>query len=240
VRVPAFTPTAIDAIAGILYPPRCFLCLGPLASPREGVCPACRAGMRRIGRSHPLRVEGGSRLRSGGDIDDFLALFLFEKRGPLQGALHLLKYSGMHSLGVWLGRELGAAVAADPEFDAGALLVPVPLHPARLRERGFNQAENICEGIAAVTGMPVAARILERARNTPSQTTLKFHQREENVRGAFRVGRRKEGPIRGKTVVIVDDVMTTGSTLVECGRALHGAGAARVIAATVAVADHAA
>jgi ComF family protein len=196
--------------------------------------------MRRIGPSHPLRVEGASRLRSGGEIDDFLALFLFEKRGPLQGALHLLKYSGMHSLGVWLGKELGVAMAEDPVFGSADFLLPVPLHPARLRERGYNQSGKICEGIAAVTGMPVLTAALVRSRNTPSQTALGLHEREDNVRGAFRFKPRHGGGVAGKAVVLVDDVMTTGATLLSCAGALRDAGAARVLAATVAVADHAA
>jgi ComF family protein len=238
-RVPSFAGPVVTAVAGLIYPPLCNICLCPLASAIDGVCPACRDSMRRIDRRHPLRMEGESKLAAGGAIDAFLAAFLFEKKGPLQSALHLLKYSGMHSLGVWFGREVGEAMRDDPAFGSADRLVPVPLHPARLRERGYNQAERICAGIAGVTGVPVAARALARARNTPSQTTLKIHEREENVRGAFRAGARCAEAVRGKTVVLVDDVMTTGSTVIACALVLRAAGAAKVLAATVAVADRA-
>jgi ComF family protein len=236
-RVPSFIVPAFDAVAGILYPPLCLLCSGPVPSTRGGVCARCHAAMRRIDRGHPLAAEGGSKLSAGGAIDGFLPLYLFEKQGPIQSALHLLKYSGMHSLGVWFGRELGGAIADDPAFAAADALVPVPLHPARLRERGYNQAERICAGVAGVSGLPVRPGALARARNTPSQTTLKLHEREENVRGAFRVRERDAAKVRGGAVVLVDDVMTTGSTLVSCARALRDAGARSVLAATVAVAD---
>lgn len=239
-RIPSFLGPAVSAVAGILYPPLCPVCLAPPASPRQGVCDVCRGSMRRIDAGHPLRTEGASKLSAGGAIDGFLAPFVFEKEGPLQSALHQLKYSGMHSLGVWFGREVGAAIAADPAFGAADALVPVPLHPARLRERGYNQAERICAGIAVVSGLPVHSRVLARARNTPSQTTLKIHEREENVRGAFRTKPRAAAQVRGAAIILVDDVMTTGSTLVSCALALRAAGAGSVLAATVAVADHAA
>jgi len=238
-RVPTFAVPAIDALAGVLYPPRCFLCLGPIASPRDAVCPVCRGSMRRIESSHPLVAEGTLRLRAGGGIDGFLGLYLFEKRGPIQAALHQLKYSGMHSLGVWFGRDLGGAIAADPDLSAAGLLVPVPLHQARLRERGYNQAERICTGIAAMTRMPVVTAALVRSRNTPSQTALTVSERGKNVQGEFRIVRGKEGAVRGRTVLLVDDVLTTGSTMIACAHALRGAGAQSVLAATVAVADHA-
>ena len=175
-----------------------------------------------------------------GHIEGLSAAYVFEKRGPLQSALHLLKYAGMHSLGVWLGRELGGAIRSDPAFAGAGVLIPVPLHGARLRERGYNQSERICAGIALATGLSVAAGALVRTRNTRSQTELTHREREENVHGAFALRRGCGGrEVRGRVVVLVDDVITTGSTLASCAAALRDAGARTVLAAAVAVAEHA-
>jgi len=106
-----------------------------------------------------------------------------------------------------------------------------------MRERGYNQSEIICAGVARMTGQRVEPRVLRRLRNTPSQTSLTLRRREENVRGAFAPRRGAEKLVRGQGVILVDDVLTTGSTLGECARTLAAAGAARVLVASVALAE---
>lgn len=227
----------LAAAADLFYPPLCLLCRQPPPNPRDRLCVACRGTMWPVPGDHPLLLEALSRLVSGGLVDGFIPLYLFERHGSLQQALHLLKYSGMHSLGVMFGRELGARMQATFDGASADFLIPVPLHSARLRERGYNQSERICAGIREMTGTPILTGTLLRTRNTPSQTALTLHEREANVRGAFRVAKRRESLLRGTSVVLVDDVMTTGATLIGCAGALRAAGAARVIVATVAVAD---
>lgn len=237
--MPSFIRSIPAAVAGLLYPPLCPVCLATLPPRGEAFCPACRAAMTPAGAGHPLVAGAARRFAAAGGPDGFTALYLFEERGPLRPALHLLKYSGMHSLGTWFGRRLGAAVRDDPALSLAEVLVPVPLHPARLRERGYNQAERICAGLGSVTGMPTAARAVVRSRNTPTQTSLGLREREANVRGAFRVPARERRSVAGKTVLLVDDVTTTGATLAACTAALRGAGAGPVFAAAVAVAERA-
>jgi ComF family protein len=108
---------------------------------------------------------------------------------------------------------------ATPElkFDC---VVPVPLHPARLRERRFNQSEFIAQRVARRLGAPCRPGLLRRERDTPTQVGLTANQRRLNVRGAFKV----TGEVKGKTVLIVDDLMTTGSTLLACAATLRRAG----------------
>jgi ComF family protein len=117
---------------------------------------------------------------------------------------------------------------------AGDVVVPVPLHPARLAERGYNQAALLGAAAAAELGVPLLARGLARTRDTPQQARLDRAARRANVAGAFRARAR----LRGKRVVLVDDVATTGSTLAACTRALLDAGAASVTALVVARAEH--
>jgi ComF family protein len=156
----------------------------------------------------------------------------------LRELIHLLKYGGVRPAANVLGRMLAEAIAtlesdlpADP-----VVLVPVPLHRSRLRQRGFNQAELIAR--AAMKLSPARDRLrlcagaLERKRETASQIGLTSHQRRENLRGAF--GMAQHDSVKGREVLVVDDVYTTGATVSECARVLRRAGATKVWVATVA------
>lgn len=169
---------------------------------------------------------------------DLLSLYYFEKEGTLQSIIHQLKYDGMTTLGVELGRKLGeklrerAAVGIDG-------VIPVPLHSTKLRERGYNQSEYIARGIREVTGIPVYSSLLQRHKYTTSQTQLNATERKENVGDAFSVNKRYLVDIHGKTFLIVDDVITTGATIEACAEVLMKNGAAKAFAGSVALAEHA-
>jgi len=234
--LPSAPVRALEAVVDFLYPPRCLVCPSALTDRTEGVCAPCWSSIARIGPSHPAWVESESSLSSDGLVDGLHALFLFEKRGVLQQTLHLLKYGGMHSLGVRLGAELGFSLVASGLVPGVDAVIPVPLHGAKLRERGYNQSERICAGIRAVTGLSAERRALVRTRHTRSQTTLTVHEREANVRDAFGVARGGGKSVRDATLLLVDDVLTTGATLRSCALALKEAGARSVVCATVAIA----
>jgi ComF family protein len=155
----------------------------------------------------------------------------------LRELIHLLKYGGVRPASNVLGRMLAEAIAAlEPSFPAQSIaVIPVPLHRTKLRQRGFNQAELIAR--AAVKGfnparLRVSAAVLERKRDTASQIGLTTHQRRANLRGAFGVVRPEI--VKGREVLVVDDVYTTGATVSECARVLRRAGATKVWVATVA------
>ena len=158
--------------------------------------------------------------------------------GGLRDLIHLLKYHGVRPAANVLGRML-AEVIGHLEFAFGSAkiaVVPVPLFPAKLKQRGFNQSELAAK--IALKLIPSRERygletdVLQRIRETQSQTGLTRHQRRENLRGAFRI--MYPGKISGGEVLLVDDVFTTGTTVSECARVLRRAGAARVWVATVA------
>jgi ComF family protein len=159
--------------------------------------------------------------------------------GELRELLHLLKYEQVRPAADVLGRCLAAAIQQlRPAFDqTPPLVVPVPLHARKRRERGFNQTELIGRSAIkhlAAQGMPleISTRLLKRQRATSSQTGLTRHQRRANLRGAFTLGHRDA--IRERDILVVDDVYTTGTTISECARLLVRGGAKRVFVATVA------
>lgn len=147
--------------------------------------------------------------------------FLFNP--ALREIIHHLKYSDRVSLAKPLGDLLAECLRREPF--TGDLVIPVPLHRSRERQRGFNQAELI----AARLGRPMSTRLVRRRKNTPSQTGLTRNQRIRNLAAAFEV----RGEVKG-SVIVVDDVYTTGSTVSELARTLKRAGAERVEVLTVA------
>lgn len=158
--------------------------------------------------------------------------------GGLRELIHLLKYASVRPAAAVLGRMLEEAIAGlEGDFSDNVIaVVPVPLHRVKLRQRQFNHAELIARAAIRISEQSarfqLCSGILERRRETSSQTGLTSHQRRENVRGAFDVP--KPELVRGREVLVLDDVYTTGATVSECARVLRRAGATRVWVATVA------
>jgi len=156
----------------------------------------------------------------------------------LRELIHLLKYNGVRPAANVLGRMLAEAVEDLQPFFCGneIVIVPVPLHSGKLRQRGFNQSELIARAALklkpASLGLQLGAGLLQRRRETKSQIGLSRHQRRENIRGAFVVAKPDE--VNGREILLVDDVFTTGTTVSECARVLRRAGASKVYVATVA------
>lgn len=141
--------------------------------------------------------------------------------------LHAFKYSSNLALIEVLAKPLAQFAAGDPKPD---FLLPMPLHPGRLKERGFNQSLEIAKPISRWLDIPLAADACRRTRDTPPQAGLKLRERRRNIRGAFAC----DLDLSGKSVAVLDDVMTTGATLEELSRALRRRGAATISAWVVA------
>lgn len=151
---------------------------------------------------------------------------------PVQRLIHMLKYQGRVSAGHVLGTALGRSLAEDDLAAADCVLVPIPLHGSRQRERGYNQSALIARAAGAALGLPVWQRALLRTRATPTQTALGLPERAANVEGAFRVN--QANGVCGRTVLLIDDVITTGATANACTKALLGAGVKEVLVAAAA------
>ncbi len=153
--------------------------------------------------------------------------------GALKDIILLFKYRKLSILGRGLAGIAGEALGGDGELWTGVdALVPVPLHPRRKRERGFNQSRVLASELGKIMKVGVCEGALVKVRNAPPQTSLDGRERAGNVRGAYRVA--KEECVRGKVLLLADDVYTTGATIGECSRALLEAGAKEVRAVTLA------
>lgn len=206
----------VSWLADLLAPPVCAACDARL--PRRSVfCAACAHAV--------VHAEAQPAID---DVPPLVAFALFG--GAVADALRRLKYGGRSDLAVPLGHL--ARRAARSARVLADVVIPVPLHPARLAERGYNQAALLGAEVAEELGVPLSARALSRTRHTPQQARLDRASRLGNVAGAFRV--RTPVQVRGRRVLLIDDVSTTGATLAACAAALREAGAATVTALVVA------
>jgi ComF family protein len=229
-----------DAVLSVLLSPSCAACGAPLERPTQGaVCPACWLAIRPL--THPLCDACGDPLPSWRVISLTACICprcrrthprvsrsraIGEYDGSLRSIVHAFKYDGRRSLALPLAarmRDTGRNV-----LEGADAIVPVPLHAARRRERGFNQAHDLARHL----GLPVV-NALRRIRPTAPQVSLAAARRHANVRGAFRAT-RAAGCLAGTIVVLVDDVSTTGATLEACARVLDEVGAREVRALTAA------
>ncbi len=234
--LPPGTSCILASLYEFLFTPICCHCEAPLAFGERFLCGRCSGTLLLLEPSDPFYLEARRRLTGDGTFDHLVSLFRFEKGAPIQSLLHELKYGGQMGVGLVLGRRLGSAVGSvlDPGEFSGC--VPVPLHPVRRRERGYNQCALLCRGLAGATGVPGMESLLKRTRPTPSQTSLGVGERMANVDGAFACRRRAGRRIAGGSLLLVDDVLTTGATLRACGMVLRRAGVRRLVACTTAIA----
>ncbi|CAN5792608.1 ComF family protein [soil metagenome] len=212
------------AFLDLLLPPVCPGCR------REGevLCAACRSHLeRRLGEPAGVPIGLANALPRGLVQSEWCAAF----SGPARAALLALKYDGERRLAEPLGELL--ARRWSQAGAGGDTLVPVPIHPERRRERGFDQAELLAQVAGRHLRLPVVPALMRRQR-TAAQHSLGRAERADNVGGAFAVRPGMSKDVGGRWLVLVDDVATTGATLSGCAAALHAAGALAVSAITLA------
>jgi len=212
------------AVLDLLLPPICAGC----GAEGEPLCEACARPLRRRLDEPPGMPVGLAIPVPFGLVQlEWCAAFT----GPVRAAIHAHKYRGERRVAGPLGRALAERWASVGR--GGDLVVPVPVHPARLRERGFDQAADLARVCGEHLGVPVAG-VLERRQRTAAQHALGREDRARNMAGAFGVREAARGRVAGRWVVVVDDVSTTGVTLSGCAAALLEAGALAVSGLTVA------
>ncbi len=230
----------LQGLLHLLYPGACHVCDVPLPPGAEPFCDACRKALthdphpqcpRCAGSVGPFAAVADGCLQCRGTsfpFDKVVRLGLYD--GRLREVVLRMKHATGEGLAEVVG-ELWAACADTRLRDLGAeVIVPVPLHWRRRWRRGYNQSEALARPLAARLGLPCCPSCLRRVRHTPEQTSQSATGRHDNVRGAFRA---RGAGLRGRIVLLVDDVLTTGSTAAEATRALRAAGARRVVVAVL-------
>ncbi len=237
---PGFAQRAFSGLFDLLYPPHCFHCAQPLPDgPNKYLCDRCFKTVRILkGESCPRCAHPGK--SPTGEDCQFCrtrtlrfdaAVAAVEFGDASRAIIHALKYHGNMPAARLLGGWLAAALNDHPMRDSN-LIIPVPLHRSRLAHRGFNQALLIAGTLSATVNKPLHDGNLRRIRHTETQTRMSVAKREENVKGAFSL--RKPVLVAGRSIILVDDVMTTGATMSECARILKAAGARSVLAVVAA------
>jgi len=212
-----FFGTLID----LIYPPICQLCHTRIENPDQIICESCWNDL-------PLLQTGLIHFhhQALADSPKLDALAVWQFTGQIPQIVHLLKSQGFSKLAERLGREMAQSVLREAKFAQADCLIPVPLHAVRERERTYNQSRLLCEEISKITRQPVLNRVLVRVRNTQTQTKLNASARLRNMENAFKVTEPTQ--VTGKSIILVDDVLTTGATLTHCARQLSAAGAREV------------
>ena len=229
------------SLLNALLPPRCLACGGLVSAPGS-LCPGCWRGIGFLAPPHcgicglPFAYDPGPEVFCGACL---------RRRPDFDRARAVLRYDD-HSRGLVLGFKHGDRTEAAPAFAdwlerAGAellaeadMVLPVPLHWRRLFARRYNQAALLAQALGRKTGLPYRPDLLQRRRHTPPQGRLSPAARKRNLRGAFAVEPRRRPEIRGRRLLLIDDVLTTGATLSACARVLRRAGAAQVDALVLA------
>lgn len=217
-----------------LFPELCLVCGKRLSGSGEVLCLNCEYNLPKTAHCDIHANQVNQAFWGRVPTEKSTSLFRFEKGSPYQSLLHDLKYRGNQRAGLYLGRLLGRELLHS-SFSTCDIMVPVPLHQKRLKKRGYNQSELIARGASEITRIPVFPELLKRITHRPSQTSLGRYERYQNIRGNFCVS--SDAPdVNGMKILLIDDVMTTGSTLEACSWELLKTFNCRIYIATLAVA----
>ncbi len=233
-RRPADAPRCLADVGrtllSLMVPPLCLGCETVMGSEERWLCARCRVRVSRSVRPRIRTVEvGGSGSDAGGPLA-FRISYALDYDSIVSRLITDLKYGDKPGLAGILAPLMNSALAGAVSKDT--VVVPVPIHPSRRRERGYNQSELLAVRIARARGLKLESDLLVKSRSTSSQTALEREERMENVAGSF--GVRRADRLAGREVLLIDDVVTTGSTLKECARAVLKSGAREVSACVAA------
>lgn len=221
---------------GLLYPNLCLACEKNTPTKGNVICLSCQYYLPKT-KFH-LERENRFTERFWGrvPIDAGAALYFFTKGSRTQNLIHKLKYEGKTKVGIKLGNLYGKMLKDSPYFSNVDLIVPVPLHPKKEQQRGYNQSDLFAKGLSEEMEVPWSKKALIRTAMTETQTKKSRSARVKNVNDVFQVNQPKR--LKGKHILLVDDVMTTGATLEACATKILTVGDVKISFATIAIASH--
>lgn len=220
---------------GLLYPEVCICCGEDLVAKEEYLCTACifklpKTNFHNI-PDNPLAKVFWGRV----DVNAVAAYCHYQKGNIVQDIVHEIKYKGKKELGVSIGKLYGNELKSAKEFSSADYIVYIPLHPKKLKKRGYNQSACFAQGLSETLGIPVLHDAMIRVKNTETQTRKSRYERWENVEGIFKVEKTEE--LKGKHVLLVDDIITTGATIEACVLELNKVPVSNVNVAAIGCAD---
>jgi ComF family protein len=227
-----FEQTLLNDFVHLLFPEYCPGCSGHLGKYEKLICTGCLLKLPKANlagmKDNPVEKLFWGRM----EVERASAFLQFSKGGMVQRLLHDLKYNGNQALGEKLGRLMADELKAHPWCDDVDAIIPVPLHPKKMKLRGFNQAKCIADGMSEIWDKPVSTGNLIRKIHNPTQTQKSRYARWQNTSNIFDV--RKPHAFEGKHLVLVDDVVTTGSTIEACALQLAKIEGVKISVASVA------
>lgn len=225
----------LGSFLSLLFPRCCVVCGRPLAKGEECLCTMCNINLPRT--DYHLRKDNPVEKMFWGKIplERATSFFFYRKGSDFRQILHQLKYGGQKGIGAIMGRYMAAELLESGFFEGVDVILPVPLHKKKQQIRGYNQSEWIARGIAAVTGISIDTESVVRRKNTETQTRKSSLERWENVEGIFELHHAES--LTGKHILIVDDVLTTGATTVECASCLTDIEGIRISVLTLAMVE---
>lgn len=218
----------------LFFPRYCVLCGERLPKGEEFLCFKCLSGLPRMQLGYQKDNVMEKNLWGKFPVERASAYMHYTKGGDSSKLLYELKYRGNYRLGIYLGRCMAAEMIPSGFFEGIDCIMPVPLHEKRHKERGYNQSEMLAEGMSRLTGIPLSGGLMVRARQTETQTRKGSYERWMNVKNVFECTFPEQ--LEGKHILLVDDVMTTGATIVACADALSGIPRLRISVLTLALA----
>ena len=228
-------PTTWNNLLNLFFPNLCKICKRPLVEGEEQICLKCLCDLPHTGY-HQLVNNPVEQLFIGKDRIEYATAYLrYEKGGKVQSLIHSLKYHDNKELGYLLGRQIARELQTDHSpICTVDLLIPVPLHPRKKRQRGYNQSEWIARGLNTLLKLPIDTTSLRRTKETETQTHKQTYDRWLNMQNIFSVVDREV--LAGKHILLIDDVITTGSTIGACAEALLTIPGVRVSVLAIAMA----
>jgi ComF family protein len=230
----SYIPELLDDFISLLFPRLCYACGDHLLRNEKLICTECYVMIPRtnyhLEKNNPVEQLFWGRCM----IDKAAAFSFYNRDSRIRKLMHNLKYNGIREIGYELGKLYGLSLTRSDFLEGIDMIIPVPLHPSKKRMRGFNQSELISEGLSEATGLPLGRTLLVRNSKTETQTRRSRYDRWVNVEGVFTV--TAEADIKGKHLLLVDDVITTGSTIESCANELLKIENVRVSVASLAVA----
>ena len=228
--------TVFGDFISIFYPRICAACQNILDKDEDVLCLECNYSLPEtnfhLHKGNPVEQLFWGKI----NIETAVAFYFYSKKGKVQKLIHTLKYHGHKEVGIFIGKEYGKILKATDAFKTIDVIIPVPLYKKKEMRRGYNQSEYFAKGLSEAMNKPVDLKSILRIRDTETQTKKKGYEKYLNVQGAFKAINPDTSELKDKHVLLVDDVITKGSTIEESAKALSGIQGIKISVAAIAFA----